>query len=117
MAIDDPPIKDDINLVVSEKDLASSYYKILQGLLSETDVIPVQRGTRTFRTAAIPSAHVRIGLESDVSAEGDLPRLPARNRETLSDSHTFVGPDGVLVELDNAWSDDNMRREPDERTF
>lgn len=110
----DPPNDQDIEPIGLDSDPATfilEYYRLLINVLG-TDPAEEQqeRAERLFRTIRLEHADLRIGLDAalfDAAREGDSDRLLAsvsEPRRPIEWGHTYVGRDGVLVELGRTWT-------------
>jgi hypothetical protein len=106
------------NLDLSEADLTDAYYRPIERMLDErADLVEiVQIGNRSFETVRVPDADLRVGLQLEVRRGVARRRLEARRRITRPEARATEGADGVLVQLGESWSTENMRLEPQERS-
>lgn len=115
-AMDDPNGKYDlpVDLPLSRQLLIGEYYRPFREWL-RTATAPETRqvGGQSYRVARIPDVDLSIGLGIEVL---DEPEAPQRSVERVFvNGNTFVGGDGLLVEVGELWSQANMLRQPQER--
>jgi hypothetical protein len=91
----------------------SSYYRpfktrIERALTTKREEL---RG-EAFRVAHLPELDMWVGLsETPPHPGGTVDQILAVD----VGGREFIGPDGILVRLGTAWSDENMRLQPQER--
>jgi hypothetical protein len=122
LAADDPPTEEaptqGIALQVTSEDFQTQYYAPIQAMLERDPGTAldnsrqiVQIGKRRADTIKFEPLDLTIGLVEErlPKAYGvrfaDRPARPAGVR-------SYLGSDGIFVELGTSWTDEMMRREP-----
>ncbi len=122
--LDDPDTSDE-NGVDLDVDLAAAfqrYYAFVYGVTRDSvDIRSVMNRTVAFHT--VSETGISIGLDTGIRSlleEGGIlrpdfvKRVPPVLQQTADDSLS-VFPDGLVVALDERWSNERMLREPSER--
>ena len=113
LQVADPPAdkrgrKRTLNL--SPAEMLARYYQRITPREPEiaNDRIETRRGLR-YRVLPLRDLDFEIAVPQ-------FEEFTMQAQETISDDRRFVGPDGVEITLGEAWSDQNMRRAPQQRT-
>ena len=101
----------------------TTYYKPFASLLSE------QRGQfrevkgYSFSTFYIEPADLTIGVLSEILRADNMVRVPTILLKSKIDTirepspHSYIGSDGIFIELGKTWTEENMRKLPNDRTI
>jgi hypothetical protein len=111
-----------IDLPLSEEKLFEGYYRPFREWLREAPNARTEsvRGQR-FVLAETPEVDLTVGVSEEI-VRGETPlrrRAQVAERGTVAEEEVdkaYLGADGVLVRVGTLWSEENMRREPQERS-
>lgn len=78
-------------------------------------ILAAFRSERELQHAALAFAD-RLGRESQLNLSGEVPRALLSDRRRPYSSFT-LGSDGIAVALGQSWSEEQMAREPEDRTL
>jgi len=78
-------------------------------------ILAAFRSERELQNAALAFAD-RLGSEPDLNERGQIPRALSSDRRGPYSSFT-LGADGIAVALGQSWSNEQMAREPEDRTL
>lgn len=96
------------NLPLTPELIIESYYRPFRSRIEQTLAVGYENiQGQTFRVAHFPEIDMWIGLSETTTQPTTAQELGA--------AREIVGPDGILVRLGSAWSDENMRLQPQER--
>jgi hypothetical protein len=115
VAISDPPGKRTkvSDLPLTPRLILESYYRPFKTRLDDAATVADERlRGEVFRIAHLPELDMWVGLSQRDRSPGNV-KKPTAIRH--SGGREFVGPDGILVRLGSAWSDENMKLQPQER--
>jgi hypothetical protein len=111
-----------INLPLSEEKLFEAYYRPFREWLRETPNARTERVQgQEFVVADTPEVDLTIGIPQEI-ARGELAATtrarPARRDVLREDqgNREYLGADGVFIRTGTLWSEENMRRQPQERS-
>jgi hypothetical protein len=106
-----------IDLPLSEHRLLEGYYRPFREWLRS---VPNARdeiiGQQKFRLADMPEVNISVGLREDILLGEIVAQPQVAFGGRFSEEHQYVGRDGVIVRVGDLWSEENMRREPQERS-
>lgn len=105
-----------IDIPVDHHALLSGYYRPISAWLSEVPgAEDVSVEDESFRVAAIPSLDLRLGLSRGLIGIDDYSDTGPALEIAIKQEDVYIGTDGVLVEVGDLWSSENMLLEPQER--
>lgn len=109
------------DLDIPAQDFLSHYYQPLLNLVEDQSSITETRRfqEQTFLTTRIEDADMIIGVH-DMIVDGApfseiAESLPHELHNLETGERTKIGLDGILIETDSSWSEENMIREPERR--
>ena len=114
---DDPPPRREskrrIDIPLTREKLLHAYYRPFKTWLAEDPrAYENEIDGVMYRLAPVDAADLTVGVSTEVIA-ADLPR--AREAAIVEGQRYYSGRDGVIVIPGPVWSDENMKREPQER--
>jgi hypothetical protein len=116
--LDDPEVSQRrrIEISLSPENLREGYYRPFIKLLEEDEDGEIELvGNDRFRTMFLSSVDAHVGLSEKMFVP-DVLQAGVPFNAPVRDEALYRGRDGILVNLGELWSSENMRREPQERT-
>lgn len=68
-------------------------------------------GDFAFLTLELPVVDLTLGLREDLVSDNEM----VKSVQSIEKEDLYVGWDGVFVKLGPAWSQENMRMQPEDR--
>lgn len=119
-ALDDPDKKnigerEKFDIPLTREKLIEGYYRPFREWLPEApEARQEQIGNRVYRVAYLPEVDISVGCSEDLLRVDPVEGV-VRRRQRFSTDNQYEAPDGLLVRVGELWSEENMRRQPQER--
>jgi len=107
--------KQSIRLNLSHEEFWHEYYRLFRQWMTESSFVEeISLHNNNYKQIEIKEFDLKIGLAEQLI---DMQKVPDRwpIYDSISNDNVFVGMDGLLVEVGDLWSSENMKLDPFER--
>lgn len=119
-AVNDPDEKKEgkiIDIPLTQEKFKVGYYRpFREWLRATTNTRTLNITGQQYRVTEMPEVNISVGVRTDILANETTDLTQIETGERISGDNYFIGRDGIYVSVGELWSEENMMREPQERS-